>query len=138
MIILDTNGLSHHSLPEYYYQGKIHKFNSNNIGLGLTLPAKKFLDWKLGFYKNSYYKTTFYGGANAKVDLGPFSAGLFLGLATGYNNTPMHSGFFQPVVMPNVEVAFKHIGIMLGYLPATTNDIHSVSAYTLQFEYYLK
>lgn len=138
---IDINGFSKHSLDHYVYNGKKTKFNSNNFGLGITTSLNKYLDFKYGGYYNSYYKTSLYTGLNIKMDIsvGPFivAPGLFGGVATGYDNTPVGAGMVQPFVIPNFTVRYKDVGVTIGYIPATPvkDGYEEVSAWTLQFNY---
>jgi len=140
---LDINGFSQHSLPYYNYAGERHRFNESNAGLGITHEVYNNLEAKAGFYDNSYNKESLYIAANFKlpwvvreITLSPSIA---VGLVSGYNNTPMHSGMLQPYVMPNFQIRYKHAGMLLGYIPGAESGKNEVpvSVVTLQFQYKL-
>jgi hypothetical protein len=167
-VFIDVNGFSKHSqgsyitdcatttTPKSKSHGKGHgkghggttstscgseKFNSQNGGLGLTYSMTKHFDAKVGFYDNSYYRTSWYAGVNAKYDFnyGKFSIspGVMVGGATGYDNTPMYGDVVQLIAIPNVKMAYGPIGMTLGYIPkspvGTNKDEVQVSVVTLQF-----
>lgn len=140
---LDINGFSQHSLPYYNYVGERHRFNGNNAGLGITHEVFPNVEAKVGFYNNSYQKESIYAAANFKLSWVAkgisFSPGVLVGLASGYSNTPMHSGVLQPYVMPNFQVRYRHAGVMLGYIPGASSgkDEKPVSVLALQFQYKL-
>ena len=101
-VFLDINGTSKHSKDTYIYDGVTHAYNSRNIGLGLTYGLNKYLDLSGGFYDNSYYKLSVYGGLTLKHDLlyGNFriTPGVSLGVATGYSDTPVQAPALRPTV----------------------------------------
>ena len=141
---LDINGFSKHSQPYYIYKGEYSKFNSQNFGVGITNTINKNLDFKVGMYYNSYYKLTVYSGFNLNTDFivkdFTVTPGIMVGGATGYNNTPVHSGFIQFVVIPNIAVNYKKVGVTFGYIPAgqVREGEEAVSVVTMQFQYKIK
>ena len=134
---LDINGFSQHSKDTYWYLGKKHKYNESNPGLGLTYRANKWLDFSAGFYENSYYHTTVYGAVRIgyEIALGDvvISPGLQSGFATGYEKTPVSSGLLRPFVFPSLRIAYRNIGVTIGYFPKITQpDIVAISIITMQ------
>jgi hypothetical protein len=108
---------------------KRRKFNSANFGLGLKYGLAKYADAFVGFYDNSYDKTSFYGGVNIKRDFHPgggkfrVAPGLKLGLVTGYAGTPDNDaawgpGDTAPMAIPNIEVGYGSVYTNAGYIPA--------------------
>ena len=143
-VFLDVNGFSKHSQETFVYQGQQETFNGDNAGLGVTAALSKHIDLKVGFYDNSYFHTTVYGGVNVKTEFSfgqmKFVPGVTVGLATGYDNTPMHSGLFQLYVIPNIGIRFGSIGVTVGYIPGVSlaSDSAPVSVVTAQFQYQIK
>lgn len=136
-LTLDINGVSQHSKDTYWYQGKTHRYNESNLGLGLTYGVKKYVDVSAGFFENSYYRTTVYAGFR----LGPefvfgdvvVSPGIQAGYASGYVNTPVNSSSLRPVVLPNLRVAYRGVGVTVGYVPrVASGSVESVSVVTVQ------
>src|SRR4030066_1093964 len=90
-VFLDVNGLSKPRQETFVYQGQQETFNGDNAGLGVTAALSKHIDLKVGFYDNSYFHTTVYGGGNVKTEFSfgqiKFAPGVTGGLAPGYDNT---------------------------------------------------
>ena len=138
---IDINGFSKHSQDTYNYQGTTFKFNSQNYGVGITHTINKNVDFKAGLYHNSYHKVSGYSAANVNIDFAikdvTVTPGIMVGVATGYNDTPMHSGMLQFMLIPNIGINYKKIGVNFGYIPAggaRAGEI-AVSAVTVQFQY---
>lgn len=136
-LFLDINGYSQHSRDTYRYRGRIHDFNSRNAGLGLTVGLGNYFEVSGGFYKNSYDRTSGYLGAKLKHDfvLGHFrlTPGLSVGLASGYQHTPIHSAYLQPALITTVRLTYRGVGTTLGYIPRANVDYGvPVSTVTLQ------
>lgn len=136
-LFLDINGYSKHSLDGYKYRGVYHQFNSRNTGLGLTTGLGKYFEASAGFFDNSYGRTSGYVGAKLKHDFahGHFrvSPGINVGVASGYQHTPVHSAALQPVLIANVRVTWRGVGATLGYLPRTNTDT-GVPVSTITFQ----
>lgn len=165
-VYVDINGFSKHSQDTYvtgctttnpdHGRGHPHsgrekhlptttcaseKFNSQNFGLGVTYSLTPHFDAKLGFYDNSYYRTTLYAGVNAKHDFHyekfTLSPGVMVGGATGYDKTPMEGDVVQLIAIPNVKMSYDMVGVTVGYIPkspvGTKKDETQVSVVTLQF-----
>jgi hypothetical protein len=135
---LDINGASVHSLDYFTYQGKVSKFNGENVGIGITTDLFKYVDIKAGVYKNSYYHPSAYAAINIHTESWyGIEPGVTVGFASGYNNTPMHSGLLQLYVVPNVAVRYKDFGVVVGYIPPIPGEVVPVSVVTVQFQYQL-
>ena len=108
---------------------KRRSYNSANYGAGLKYGFTDYVDGFVGFYDNSYYKTSFYAGVNIKRDFHPIDTkfriapGLKLGLVSGYDGTPdddttIGPGNTTPLVVPNVEFGYGRYYINTGFIPA--------------------
>jgi len=75
---LDVNLTSWHA-------DKTYKYNSNNFGLGFTKSINHHWQGKVGFYQNSYNKTSLYAMANLKHDMKNWRWGVQFGFVTGYD-----------------------------------------------------
>lgn len=136
-LTLDINGLSQHSKDTYRYQGKTHRYNETNLGLGLTYGVNKYVDVSAGFFENSYYRTTVYAGFRLGPEFvfGDFvvSPGIQAGYASGYANTPVHSSRLRPVVLPNLRVSYRGVGVTVGCMPrVVSGSTVAVSVVTVQ------
>lgn len=125
-LYLDINGYSWHSNDTYVYKGKRQDYNAENFGLGLTYGINKYVEASAGFYNNSYYKQTLYGGLKIKHDIVfgnlVVSPGLNVGVATGYADTPIHADYYQIVIMPAVRVTYRGMGLTVGYVPRVEKE----------------
>jgi len=71
-------------------------YNENNHGLGYTTS-----DYTVGFYHNSYYKTSVYAGLIFQQPFRYVNVGVIMGGITGYEEV---SGYkVMPVVLPYVS-----------------------------------
>lgn len=136
-VFLDINGTSKHNKSTYQYRGETHDYNNRNVGLGLTVGLNKYFDMSGGFYDNSYYRWSVYGGVKLKHDLqyGDFrvTPGISVGLVNGYKNTAVHASTLQPTIMANVRLMWRGAGFTLGYMPRSNiGEGIPVSAITLQ------
>jgi hypothetical protein len=138
---LDINVTSIHGKDTWEYNGKEGAYNENNFGLGLGYQVSDFGEWKIGFYENSYNKTSVYAGMRFRTNLllgfiedptWVFAPGLTLGVITGYNDTPEEARALNPVILPSIDIGHRSIGRMnVGFLPATgVNGTHLI---TFQF-----
>lgn len=111
---------------------KRRSYNSTNYGAGLKYGFTDYVDGFVGFYDNSYYKTSFYAGVNIKRDFYPLDTkfriapGLKLGLVSGYDDTPsgdttIGPGNTTPLVVPNVEFGYGRYYVNTGFIPAIGN-----------------
>lgn len=138
-LYLDVNGYSWHSSDTYTYKG-VHEYNTNNAGLGMTYSANKYLEASAGFYENSYYTRSLYGGAKIKYDINiskvNVAPAISVCIATGYVDTPDHANYLQVFMMPAVRLAYRGVGFTIGYVPRIEKEnTMSVSAITLQFNF---
>jgi len=120
---VDFNLLSVHTQKYYKYNNVIRPFNSNNYGIGYSYQASKNLQYTVGFYDNSYYKTTIYGGVR-------FGAryGVTIVLLTGYTDTPVDKDI-RLGVLPNVRI----YNFTIGYVPSLGKG--SIGYGTLQYNW---
>ncbi len=140
-VLLDVNLASKHiGQSNYCYKGECKSINSSNLGLGLTYPTGSFTDIKVGFYNNSYYKTSVYGGVNFKheYNIGKLNVvpGVIVGMVTGYNGTPENAGIVAPILLLNVAVGTKNTHVIFGYLPSTMFG-GNVNVITVQLQFRL-
>lgn len=112
---LDINIGSRHSEGTYWglenrSRGYIEKkYNENNFGVGLSYGYRTWVDFKTGFFENSYEKNSFYIGAFIHKDIYLFRSKMWLiapgvnvGGVTGYNNTPMKTPVIAPLFIPAI------------------------------------
>lgn len=93
--------------PEHPTGGR---YNDANVGAFYRADA----GWQVGVYHNSVHRPTVYAGWTWSVPVGPVSAGLMAGVATGYRVAPV-----VPFIAPSVELA----GWRLTLVPASSiND----------------
>lgn len=141
-LYLDVNGYSWHSNNTYIYRGQPGKYNGKNSGLGFTYGINKHVEAFAGYYYNSYNRDTVYGGVKIKHDIAigdaTITPGINIGAATGYDKTPAQSEHYQLVIMPAVRVAYRGVGLTLGYLPRVEREnFKAVSAITAQVNIHL-
>ena len=91
-------------------------FNENNGGIGIRWEVESFLDTSIGFFKNSFDKTTFYlGGEIHTPRQYLISVGFVAALVTGYSgNIPTPTPI---MAMPIMQIGVPQIGVRLGYMP---------------------
>lgn len=140
-LYLDINGFSRHSQTHYTYQGERQAYNADNAGLGLTKQLTDGVDLMAGFYKNSFHKPSIYAGANFHINFlsGMYALrpGVSVGLVSGYDNTPDHTGMVRLCVLPNIRASIQNLGVKVGYVPAIggSRGNVAVSVLTVQFQY---
>lgn len=105
--------------PMYHNEPKTQTiatpFNSNNGGIGIRGELEDWLDVGFGFYKNSFYKTSVYGGIEIHTSRKRFvSLGLTLMAVSGYMDTPTPT---PVIVMPVINLGIPEIGMRVGYMP---------------------
>jgi len=87
-------------------------WNERNYGLGATING-----YTVGFYKNSYFKTSFYAGVTIGTKaIAVGKARIRLGASLG-----AVSGYFYPitpVAIPNLSVEVLNTKITVGIMPA--------------------
>jgi hypothetical protein len=116
---LDMNTGSKHS-SDTYAANKY--YNEENHGFGVTYGYSPYVDVKVGFYENSYYQTSLYGGIVLNKDYYIFndlviSPGIGLLFATGYNNTPIDAPALAPILLPSITIGNKTLRSTIGYIP---------------------
>lgn len=136
-LYLDVNGYSWHSNETYAYRGRLEKYNSRNTGLGFTYAFNKHIEAFAGNYYNSYNRNTIYGGAKIKHDFAisdlTITSGINIGVATGYDKTPVQSDYYQLVIMPAARITYRGVGLTLGYIPRVEREnFKAVSTITAQ------
>ena len=107
-------------------------YNQTNFGLGLTWEPVDWIDFRAGFYENSFYKHSNYIGVSTKYQITSengfsFAPGVFLGGVTGYNETPnetkvpnIEAGFVDgiyPFVLPYVRFGYNRVFANIGIAP---------------------
>ena len=129
---------------------KSRKFNQQNFGLGLTHELQDSLEVKGGFYYNSFYKMSVYGGLNFKKDIQlgviDVTPGVTLIGATGYNDTIMDAPFISPILLPNMGIRYDTVKVSVGYVPSRffartvgyENPDNYVDVVTIQLQVLLK
>jgi len=112
-------GTSHAKRTYMDKSGNAIAYNQNNFGLGLSLPAYTNVDIRAGFFENSFNHTSVYAGADIFTSRHRFiSAGVNLGVATGYENTPTKTSTLAPMLMPHVTIKMKKFRTQIGYVPS--------------------
>jgi len=116
---MDINTGSKHSDQTY---GNNRYYNEDNKGLGVSYGYTKYLDVKMGFFENSYFKTSTYAGLVLNKDFYIFndiliSPGLGLMLTTGYDDTPVNAPTVAPIFHPSISFGHKLIRSTIGYIP---------------------
>lgn len=104
---LQIHGVSKHQQENPYGQA----WNENNQGFGLRYQHSQDVGGQVGFFKNSYYKTTTYLLAQyTPLHIKNTSTGVFFGYASGYNLTlPLAAGFLTTVQLtPTVSLTVRH------------------------------
>jgi len=119
---VDINGFSRHfGADTYEWQGETKEYKEVNPGLGLGIPVHEYIEGKVGWYDNSYDMTSAYAGGffhlNINIDDFKIEPGGFLGVVTGYSETPEQANKVQIIGMPQVQISYKSVRVGLGYLP---------------------
>ena len=131
---IDLNGLSWHSEDRYNDDGEKRRYNEGNAGLGGSYAWNDWIDIKAGFFENSYYKNSLYGGAFLHRDFysgaWTFAPGVSLLLVSGYDDTPQDAPVVAPILVPGVVFGPRAMKISLGFVP-----VGSVKFATLQLQF---
>ena len=119
----EVSGVSKHlQKSTYTWKGETKKFNETNIGLGLAKEVHDNVELKVGFYENSYNKTSKYaaGFVHANMTYGDFKVkpGVVAGVVTGYDETPELANKVQPIAYAVIAVEYKSVRVNVGYLPS--------------------
>jgi hypothetical protein len=87
-------------------------YNQRNFGLGGEVGYTKHSRLVFGYYENSQYHTSVYGGLNySPWQWGPARFGATFGLVTGYEWRPI-----VPMIVPGVQIEGKTAGLNIGAL----------------------
>lgn len=116
---MDINTGSKHSDNSY---GSHQYYNEENDGFGVSYGYTKNIDLKVGFFENSYFKTSMYAGVVLNKDYYIFnniliSPGLGLMLSTGYDDTPIDAPLIAPIFHPSISFGHKALRSTIGYIP---------------------
>lgn len=103
------------------------EYNETNSGLGYEWQASEHVNYSLGFFENSYAKTSwyasaFYGYTVATTSWGKLRLGLTGGLVTGYPANDV-----LPLFLPTAMIETKHAGINIGYSPSFSRGGEKIS-----------
>ena len=99
------------TITSYHFERR--GYNENNLGLGVENHWTPEFRSAIGFYRNSYYRETFYVmGVWMPLQASPWSAGISTGIATGYRHYPAF------VMIPTVSYEKDRHGFNLGITPA--------------------
>ena len=110
---------SSHIQPVYYDKGQPRIYNQNNFGIGLAIPVSEKLDAITGFYDNSYNETSIYAGVNYHTaNKYGLSAGINLGLVSGYDDTPNTDYKVIVMLVPHITYAVKNLRTEFGFIPS--------------------
>lgn len=143
-VSIELNGYSIHGAEKYWDKNrKIYRsYNSFNRGIGVKYGLTEYLDMVAGGYKNSYYKTSFYGGVVVKKDFHfdnvRVTPGVKVGLVTGYDGTendrfvvgPMKT---LPMIVPTLEFGYDNKYVSVGFVPDLVDDSVWVAMFQLGF-----
>jgi hypothetical protein len=92
--------------------------NWQNIGLGLQLNIASNLDAQVGFYYNSWYIMSTYGGLGINFyESTYFRGGIVIGGVTGYGRPTTFDMRVLPVIVPKVSIGDVLRINVLGYPP---------------------
>lgn len=103
------------------------EYNETNSGLGYEWQASEHVNYSLGFFENSYEKTSwyasaFYGHTVASWEWGKIRLGITGGLVTGY---PANA--ILPLFLPTAMIEAKRFGVNIGYSPSFSRGGEKVS-----------
>lgn len=97
---------SHHSSGE---------FNEKNYGAGFSCKYENIL-YGVGFYDNSYYKTSYYASVGAETS-GLIRAGVSLMAVSGYKDFIENANRVSVIALPEVSINYDLYKLSVGYLP---------------------
>lgn len=102
------------------------KYNENNFGLGASYGYSDSIDLKLGYFDNSYNRTTTYLAAVWQKDFHykalRISPGIGAFLLTGYDGAPENAEKFQPGAMPSLSLGYKNVALNIGLFPSVKSN----------------
>jgi hypothetical protein len=88
-------------------------YNEQNYGLGIEYHHDPVWRFSMGFYENSYYRTTAYAMAMwMPAESGSFRFGVATGIVTGYRHYP------AIVAVPTISYEEDGAGFNIGITPA--------------------
>lgn len=119
---------------ESYQDGKGNEiqYNENNFGVGFSYSLASYFDAKGGFFKNSFNKTSLYAGIDTHTSYNNvFAVGFDIGLATGYDDTPVSDTKIVPIAMPHLSLIFNRFKFQLGYIPPVSPKLTSVLTFSV-------
>lgn len=100
-----------------YHTDRAVEHNERNFGLGIEHDIAANTRLIVGFYDNSFDRTTVYAGvAYAPWCAGPFRFGVLAAFGSGYGDRP------YPVILPAVLIEGPRFGANLGIVPRTQNS----------------
>ncbi len=98
--------------------------NQKNLGLGLSYDYTKHIEFKLGFYDNSFDVTSVYSLTNFYYDWRKnVRLGFAVGLVSGYRGTAGEMKNFevqynlQAMVLPSIDLHNNEYHMIIGMLP---------------------
>jgi hypothetical protein len=140
---LDVNLTSIHQRQGWKEQGRLVAFNDRNFGVGLTHEVRRSLEVKVGFYQNSFYKTSGYVLANfiyhQRLGAVTVAPAFGVGLISGYRGTSCCDvtdgrSDVEPAVFPNLSLGIAAARLNIGTIPRLKGDM---DVFTFQFEFKL-
>jgi len=127
-------GSNHLNLDTYIDEGVTREFNEQNLGLGISHEFIETLDLRVGFFDNSYHKTSFYLAGSVHTSYKkPIALALQIGMATGYDNTPVGENNVVPFILPTISVNIKSFRGELGYIPWIEDT--SIVTFTMGYKF---
>lgn len=100
-----------HGFSKHVKERTVGSWNENNYGLGYRNQMNKDFAYQVGYYKNSYFKDTFYGVINyTPLHINNFSAGVFGGYASGYETEyPVIGGLMLNYIKNKYNVSLRFV-----------------------------
>ncbi|MBX2809663.1 MAG: hypothetical protein KTR20_13645, partial [Cellvibrionaceae bacterium] len=122
---LDINTASKHENSHY---GHNQTYNESNDGIGLSFGYSENIDIKLGYYDNSYHKTSIYTGFVLNKDYYIYndfviSPGVGLMFATGYDKVVNNAPIIAPMLHPSISFGFRTLRSTIGTIPYSANKV---------------
>ncbi|MEO0444192.1 MAG: hypothetical protein AAFZ92_10740 [Pseudomonadota bacterium] len=122
---LDVNTSSWHSSPTY---GRGNFYNEDNDGFGFSYGYSDMLDFKMGYFENSYHNTSVYAGLALNKDYYFYndivlSPGIGVMFTTGYKDTNLNAPTLAPIVHPSITIGHRMLRSTIGYIPYGENTV---------------
>ena len=126
---LELNIGSRHADDTYPTADGDVSYNEKNYGIGITVPIKddKYFSYTLGFFKNSFYKTSVYGGIDIHGDhTNGLNIGIIMALITGYGSASYDDpqggrtrsfSNVMPMFYPYLAYRYELINVKVGVFP---------------------